>query len=51
MRWLKRVSERISSEIGILPSRSGIVHNTVPLLLLLFFLEDGLKSFLVWAIV
>jgi hypothetical protein len=46
MRWLKRATERISSEIGVLPSRSGMVYSTVPLLLL-FFLEYSLKSFLV----
>jgi hypothetical protein len=47
MRWLKRASERISSEIRVLPSQSGMVYSTVPLLLLVVFLEDSLKSFLV----
>jgi hypothetical protein len=51
LRWLKRVSERISSKFRVLPSRSGMVYGTSPLLLLLFFLEDSFKSFLVWAIV
>jgi hypothetical protein len=51
LRWLKRVSKRISSEIMVLPSWSGMVYGTSPLLLLLFLLEDSFKSFLVWEIV
>jgi hypothetical protein len=51
LRWLKRVSERISSKIGVLPSRSRMVYGTSPLLLLPFLLEDSFESFLVWAIV
>jgi hypothetical protein len=47
MRRLKRASEIISSEIRVFPSRSAMVYSTVPLLLLPFFLEDSLKSFLV----
>jgi hypothetical protein len=51
LRWLKRVSERISPKIGVLPSRSRMVYGTSPLLLLHFLLKDSLESFLVWAIV
>jgi hypothetical protein len=51
MRWRKRAGERISSEIRVLPSQSGMIYNTIHILLLLFFLEDSLQSFLVWAIV
>jgi hypothetical protein len=51
LRWLERVSERISSKTGILPSRSGMVYGASPLPLLLFLLEDSFKSFLVCAIV
>jgi hypothetical protein len=47
LRCLERVSERISPETGVLPSRSGMVYGTGPLLLLPFLLEDSLKSFLV----
>jgi hypothetical protein len=48
LRWLERVSERISSEITVLPSWSGMVYGTSPLLLLLllFLLEDSFKPFL-----
>jgi hypothetical protein len=51
LRWLEWVSERISPETGVLPSRSGMIYGTGPLLLLPFLLEDILESFLVWAIV
>jgi hypothetical protein len=50
LRWLERVSERISSKTGILPSRSRMVYGASPLRLL-FLLEDSFESLLVWAIV
>jgi hypothetical protein len=45
MRWLERAGERVSSKIGILPSRSGMVYEIISLFLLLFF-EDSIKPFL-----
>jgi hypothetical protein len=51
LRWLEWVRERISPETGVLPSQSGMIYGTGPLLLLPFLLEDSLESFLVWAIV
>jgi hypothetical protein len=51
LRWLERVSERVSPETRVLPSRSGMVYSTSPLLLLPFLFEDSLESFLVLAIV
>jgi hypothetical protein len=51
LRWLERVSERVSPETGVLPSWGGIVYGIGPLLLLPFLLENSLKSFLVWAVV
>jgi hypothetical protein len=51
MRWLERVSERVSPETGVLPSWREMVYSTSPLLLLPFLFEDSLKSFIVWAIV
>jgi hypothetical protein len=50
LQWLERVSKKISSKIGILPSRSEMVYGASPLPLL-FLLEDSFESFLVWAIV
>jgi hypothetical protein len=50
LRWLERVCERVSLETGVLPSRSGTVYGTGPILLP-FLLENSLESFLVWAIV
>jgi hypothetical protein len=49
--WLEWVSERVSPKTGVLPSWSGMVYSTGPLLLLSFFFKNSLESFLVWAIV
>jgi hypothetical protein len=35
LRWLERVSERVSPETGVLSSWGGMVYGTSPLLLLL----------------
>jgi hypothetical protein len=51
LRWLERVSERVSPKTGVLPSWSGMVYGTGPLLILPFFLKNSLKSFLVWAVI
>jgi hypothetical protein len=51
LRWLERVSERISSKTEILPSQSRMVYGASPLRLLLFLLKDSFESLLVWAIV
>jgi hypothetical protein len=51
LRWLERVSERVSPKARVLPSRSGMVYGAGPLLLLPLFLENGLESFLVWAVI
>jgi hypothetical protein len=47
LRWLERVSERISPKGGVLPSWSGMVYGVGPLLLFPLFLENGLESFIV----
>jgi hypothetical protein len=51
LRWLERGSERVSPKTGVLPSRSGMVYGTCPLLLLPFFLKNSLEYFRVWAVV
>jgi hypothetical protein len=35
LRWLERVSERVSPKTGVLPSWSGMVYGTGPLLIFL----------------
>jgi hypothetical protein len=51
LRWLERVSERVSPIIGVLPGWSGMIYGTSPLLLLPFFFKNSLESFLVWAVI
>jgi hypothetical protein len=51
LRWLERVSERVSPKAGVLPSWSGMVYGAGPLLLLPLFLKNSLESFLVWAVI
>jgi uncharacterized membrane protein len=51
LRWLERVSERVSPKAGVLPSQSRVVYGTSSLLLLPFLFKDGLESFLVWTII
>jgi hypothetical protein len=51
MWWLERTRERVPSEIKILPGQSGMVYEIVSLFFLLFFFEDSIKPFLVWAII
>jgi hypothetical protein len=51
LRWLERISERVLPKVKALPRRSRVVYGPRSLLFLPFLLEDGLKSFLVWAIV
>jgi hypothetical protein len=51
LRWLERISERGSPKVRVLPRRSRVVYGARSLLFLPLLLEDGLKSFLVWAII
>jgi hypothetical protein len=51
LRWLKRISERVSPKVRVLPRRSRVVYNARSLFFLPLLFEDGLKCFLVWAVV
>jgi hypothetical protein len=51
LRWLKRISERVSPKARVLPRRSRMVYGASSLLFLPLLLEDGLESFLVWTII